>query len=341
MSTQHQDLRDQVIAYCAKLGTDPLLVQGAGGNVSWKEGEVLWVKASGTWLAQALEKDIFVAVDLMHLKIAIASGDMTVTPRMVSDSTLRPSIETLLHALMPQKVVVHLHAIEMLTHLVKDDVSAQLATKLAGKISYVLAPYQKPGASLAQTVMAALQQQANTQVVFLKSHGVVVGAENVEEVERLLLILLNAMRTEPLPLVNVDQAAIANVACNGQSYKCVADVGIQQLAINSSLFEKLETNWALYPDHVVFLGARAHCFDSQEQFHQTFNGAEAMPDLVFIRDNGVYAKTGFSDAKLAQLRCYYDVVSRTEGRNLTQLDATQVAQLLHWDAEQYRMHLSR
>uniref|UniRef100_UPI00375313F4 class II aldolase/adducin family protein n=1 Tax=Undibacterium sp. TaxID=1914977 RepID=UPI00375313F4 len=222
MSTQHQDPRDQVIAYCAKLGTDPLLVQGAGGNVSWKAGNSLWVKASGTWLAQAHEKDIFVAVDLPHLKAAIANGDMAVTPRPASDSALRPSIETLLHALMPQTVVVHLHAIEILAHLVKADVSKQLATKLttklAGKISYGLTPYRKPGAPLAQAVMAALQQQANTQVVFLQNHGVVIGADTVEEVDRLLQILLNAMRTEPLASISMDQAGIETLVCSDQIY---------------------------------------------------------------------------------------------------------------------------
>lgn len=341
MSTQHQDPRDQVIAYCAKLGTDPLLVQGAGGNVSWKAGGSLWIKASGTWLAQALEKDIFVAVDLPHLKAAIASGDMTVTPRPTSDSALRPSIETLLHALMPQRVVVHLHAIEILAHLVKTDVSKQLATKLAGKISYGLTPYRKPGAPLAQAVMTALQQQPNTQVVFLQNHGVVIGADTVEEVDRLLQILLNAMRTEPQTTISMDHAGIETLIYSDQIYHRIADAGIQQLALNNKLFEKLNANWVLYPDHVVFLGARAHYFDSPAQFHQSFNDVETLPELVFIHGSGVYAKTGFSEVKLAQLRCYYDVICRTENHDLTQLDDEQIAQLLNWDAEQYRMHLSR
>ena len=38
---------------------NPLLVQGAGGNVSWKEEDTLWVKASGTWLSDASAEDIF------------------------------------------------------------------------------------------------------------------------------------------------------------------------------------------------------------------------------------------------------------------------------------------
>ena len=44
----------------AALGRGPEQVQAAGGNTSWKEADVLWVKASGLWLADALERDIFV-----------------------------------------------------------------------------------------------------------------------------------------------------------------------------------------------------------------------------------------------------------------------------------------
>lgn len=35
----------------ARVGADPDLVQGAGGNTSIKEGGTLWIKASGLWLA--------------------------------------------------------------------------------------------------------------------------------------------------------------------------------------------------------------------------------------------------------------------------------------------------
>jgi rhamnose utilization protein RhaD (predicted bifunctional aldolase and dehydrogenase) len=81
MSSAAKTLKDSVIDYCAHIGADPMLVQGAGGNVSWKDGETLWVKASGAWLADAARKEIFVPVDLTHLQQAIASGDFYVSPR--------------------------------------------------------------------------------------------------------------------------------------------------------------------------------------------------------------------------------------------------------------------
>ncbi len=40
-------------ALSARLGQDPLRVQGAGGNTSIKSDGVMWIKASGTELADA------------------------------------------------------------------------------------------------------------------------------------------------------------------------------------------------------------------------------------------------------------------------------------------------
>ena len=65
-------MRHDVRNYCARIGQEPLLVQGAGGNVSWKDGGTLWIKASGAWLADAEKDDIFVPADLDTLRVALA-----------------------------------------------------------------------------------------------------------------------------------------------------------------------------------------------------------------------------------------------------------------------------
>lgn len=315
-------MRDEVIAYCAAVGADPLLVQGAGGNVSWKDGDTLWIKASGTWLADAARKDIFVPVDLAHLRGAIGAGAMDVVPRCLNASGLRPSIETLLHALMPQPVVVHLHAVALLAHLVRADCIDSLRARLGTRVRWTATPYRKPGLALAQAVAHALAQQPDAQVVFLQNHGVVIGAQNTDEVAALLAIMLAALADAPRPLL----AASGKAPSLGAPYALIEDQGIAQLALDAQLFAQLAHGWALFPDHVVFLGPKAHVTP----------GAE----LVFVRGEGVYAKVGFGAAKLAQLRCYYDVLARHNGAPLATLTDSDVAELLNWDAEQYRMALA-
>lgn len=49
----NNNLRLQIENFCKKIGTNKSLVYGAGGNISWKESGLLWIKSSGTNLADA------------------------------------------------------------------------------------------------------------------------------------------------------------------------------------------------------------------------------------------------------------------------------------------------
>ena len=104
-----ETLRD----FSARIGADPLLTQAAGGNTSLKDGDTLWIKASGTWLAHAREREIMVPVRTAPLIAAVDRGEAQAeraelfTIAEHNPSGLRPSIETTVHALVPQKFVVH------------------------------------------------------------------------------------------------------------------------------------------------------------------------------------------------------------------------------------------
>jgi len=117
----------------SRIGANPALVQGAGGNTSLKVGDVMWIKASGTWLMHATERDIMVPVQLKALQHAINTGDSAAdTPHAftvseMNPSNLRPSIESTLHAAMPQAVVVHAHCVETISIAVRSDVEERLA----------------------------------------------------------------------------------------------------------------------------------------------------------------------------------------------------------------------
>lgn len=330
-------MRDAVIAFCAEAGTDPLLVQGAGGNVSWKEGDALWIKASGTWLAEAARKDIFVPVDLPQLRSELAAGRFDTKPVVRDGATLRPSIETVLHALMQQPVVVHLHAIEVLAHLVHEHCARDLAARLPAGLRWVLVPYRKPGADLAQAVSEALDDPA-IQIVFLQNHGVVIGADDPAQVRAIFDQLIAALITPPAPATGIAPPEAA-LQIGATAYAPVADVDVQRLATDADLFGRLPTEWALYPDHVVFLGARAQVYGSLAEVQEA---GSALPELIFIKGVGVFAQASFNTSKLAQLRCYFDVLVRQRPTDIVRsLGMADIGELLNWDAEQYRMGLSK
>jgi rhamnose utilization protein RhaD (predicted bifunctional aldolase and dehydrogenase) len=336
------DMRAQVADYCAAIGADPLLVQGAGGNVSWKEGATLWIKASGTWLADAARKDIFVPVDLRHLQGAIARKHFDAVPRTLSEEAAKPSIETVLHALMPHPVVVHLHAVDILARLVRRDCKAELSALLGDSPRWTSVDYLKPGAELARSVADALERTPGADMVFLLNHGVLLGGNDVAEIDALLRATIELMKVPERGTVKASLPSTVFALTSGRSYAPVPDPEIQQLALNGSLFGRLETDWALYPDHVVFLGAGARCYDSMETLiAETSSNGNIAPELAFVRNTGVFSTPGFSPGKQAQLRCYYDVLARqSPDCVLNSLADHHVAELLDWDAERYRMRLT-
>ncbi|WP_176487437.1 class II aldolase/adducin family protein [Candidatus Regiella insecticola] len=327
----------QISDFCARVGADPLLVQAAGGNVSWKDGETLWVKASGAWLADASEKEIFIPVDLPHLHEAIKNGDFDVAPTLQNNSPLKPSIETLLHALMPQKIVVHLHAIEILAYLIRHDCETELRRLLTNCPPWVLIDYHKPGKELAQAVFQAISADPQLKLIFLRNHGVVVGGEHIDEVNDMLTTIIRNLTTIPRNTFS----SVQNKAPGAlDHYIPIQDIELHELVRDPELFNRLDKYWALYPDHVVFLGSQAYTYKTLDDFLFKNRQEQHSPELIFIQNRGVYVKPTFNRAKQAQLRCYYDVIKRQEtGSSLYILSSLQIAELLNWDAEQYRQRI--
>lgn len=325
-------MRQNVIDLCLALAADPLWVQGAGGNISWKEDGVLWVKASGSRFTDAGREEIFVPVDLYSLRSSLAEGDFAKAPGAIVETVLRPSIETMLHGMLPQRVVVHLHAVEILAHLVRDDAQASLHSRVPHDLRWVLIEYAKPGAVLAQTLSQTLERLPDTRIVFLGNHGVVIGADDVSGITHILQRLTAALATATRPRCCLP-APEPRVVCKWNArYRPVSDAGIQQLALDNVMFDQLSSAWALYPEQVVFLGPRANCFEQPADVPPGLTGA------VFVRGVGVFAPPNFGAAQIAQLRCYYDVLARQSMPvKFRVLSESEVADLLDWDAEKYRM----
>lgn len=330
-------MQASVVKYCAAIGRDPQLVQGAGGNVSWKQNGVMWVKASGFRLDEAANKDIFVPVALDPLRKALTSGAMDIAPQVMNGSSLRPSIETSLHALMPQQVVVHLHAVEILSHLVCGSfVEVAVNLRRDTGLSFGVVPYRKPGADLAAAVSACLSENSNLCVCFLKNHGVVIGAEDVDSIHAMLEKIIEYFRIIPKKWALVSHSLVPP----GLPYLPLVSQTLHSLAFDP-LLSTIKRNWVLYPDHAVFLGASPAIFDSWDEVMSLLKQSASIPELIFVDNAGVYALPSFSKAKLEQLQCYFDILIRQKDfSRLAPLSNNDIKALLDWDAEKYRQHLS-
>ncbi|MHA6644049.1 class II aldolase/adducin family protein [Mesorhizobium sp. A623] len=98
---------------------------------------------------------------------------------------LRPSIETTVHALMPQRAVIHVHCVETIATAVRADAGRLVAERLR-ELNWAYVPYSKPGLALARNIAERLKPQ--TDVLVLGNHGIVVAADTVAEAEVLFCI---------------------------------------------------------------------------------------------------------------------------------------------------------
>ena len=342
-STDHQEMSH----LCARIGEDKLIVQGGGGNASWKDDNLLWVKASGTRLADAVAKDIFVSVDLAHLQTALQSGDYEVVPRVMDERGLRPSIETLLHGLMPQKYVLHVHAIDPLALLVRRDVALIFKECLPNDLSWRLVGYHKPGAELAASISQAADDLSEIDVVFMASHGIVIAADTLREVEEKLHRVLQATKQMTELVKEQNRAKFFDGKHSSIKddlpqhisafYAFAEDGQMNALASDPQLFAMCNSHWVMYPDHAIFLGARPVCASQDELATIDEQNAE----VILLEGVGVLFRQDARPAVIEQLQCYVDVIARLDMSSpLNVLSDDDIGDLLNWDAEKYRQMVS-
>jgi rhamnose utilization protein RhaD (predicted bifunctional aldolase and dehydrogenase) len=313
----------------ARVGADPLLVQAAGGNTSLKENGVMWIKASGTWLKDAASRDLFVPLDHATIMAALAKDDpacesCTTFVRTDLNSTgLRPSIETTVHALMPQRVVVHVHCVNTIAWAIRTDAEQRLTEKLSD-FNWAFVPYARPGLPLAGAISARLR--ANVDVLVLGNHGLVVAADSVDAADVLLARVVEALTRPVRAAAAVDMEALARHAA-GTAYSPALMPETHALATDPLTLARGKSS-VFYPDHVVFLGVGvATAFDGD-------------PPLIAIPGVGVLIRHDAKPAIEPMGRCLADVMRRVEETDpLVALTDDDVDRLVNWDAEKYRQTL--
>ena len=73
-TSNNNSLKNDLKELSVFLGSNLDWVQGAGGNTSVKENGVLWVKASGYWLSDAQNNNIFTPLDRQTVLDKIEQG---------------------------------------------------------------------------------------------------------------------------------------------------------------------------------------------------------------------------------------------------------------------------
>ncbi|MHB8312234.1 MAG: SDR family oxidoreductase [Candidatus Dormibacteria bacterium] len=180
---------DRLAEWSRRLAADPSWVVYGGGNSSMKgeftdpmghRHQVLWVKGSGVDMRSAAPAD-FPMLDLAQLQElgAVEALDEQVVSALVERTVLqpsrrRPSIETLLHALVPHAFVFHVHADAICALANHADGKRAVAEVLGDRFAFL--GWVRPGLTLAQEVARLVERDG----VVLAHHGLVTWAEDPE-----------------------------------------------------------------------------------------------------------------------------------------------------------------
>lgn len=170
------------------LGADPDLVLHGGGNTSVKgkannvfgqSEDVLYVKGSG-WDLQSIAAGGFAPVRLQHLRDlagleSLSDSDMMRELRLalLDPAAPTPSVEAILHALVPLRYVDHTHADAVVAISNTPDGEAILRDIYGDEV--LILPYVMPGFILAKQVYEATRDVDWTRLkgIVLLHHGII------------------------------------------------------------------------------------------------------------------------------------------------------------------------
>lgn len=195
---------DLLVYQSRLIGSEPQLVLWGGGNTSLKLEErdyrgracqVLRVKGSGSDLKAVVPRD-FPAVRMDDVLALFGREEMSdeemveyLQFALLDPRAPRPSIETLLHAFVPARSVVHSHADAILA-LTNNERSMEILGEVFGD-ELALIPYLRPGFQLSKLVGQAVRARANLKGVILLNHGLITWHDDPREAYRLHIAMVN------------------------------------------------------------------------------------------------------------------------------------------------------
>lgn len=265
------------------LGQDPNLVLHGGGNTSVKTTikdffgnyiDVLCVKGSG-WDLATIEEPGFPAVKMDTL-LALAELDHLSDTDMVAQQRLglldpaapNPSIEAIVHAVIPAKFVDHTHADAILA-LTNNPNGNKHIQECFGDTMLVV-PYVMPGFVLAKAVQKVIagKDLSKYDGIILMNHGIFTFSDDaktsydlmIKKVTQAEKYLAKHLKTNPIPKPKklsknlLHLATLRKQVSRARGAACIAKISTSKPAasfVQSENLQKLCNKGPVTPDHTI------------------------------------------------------------------------------------------
>ena len=307
------------------LGRDKSLVLHGGGNTSVKvrarnllgdEEDVIHVKGSG-WDLETIEEAGFPPLPLDYVK-RLATLPVLSDAQMSNElltHTLRagapaPSVETILHALLPYKFVDHTHADAFIAISNTIDGSARIREVYGDSLVYI--PYVMPGFDLARSCAAIFPRERTPRTIgmALEHHGLFSFGDTAREsYERMIDLVRRA-----------EDYLRRNGAWQIPFETAPTPAAVPALALATLRRELSEV--AGFPLLLASTGdERGRAFARRSDLARVATQGPATPDHS-IRTKRVPMVGRDVKAYAAEYRRYFEEHAHRTGRKLTMLDAS-------------------
>lgn len=365
---------EAVVELSREFGGDPEWVLAGGGNTSYKNDEYLWVKASGYALA-TIGPDGFAKMDRARLaacaeatypddeaeREAGALADLMAA--RVDGEEKRPSVETLMHHLIPFPLIVHTHP-ALVNGITCGLEGEAAATRILGDdVLWIRAI--EPGYILSLEIkrrIAAHKEARGSapRVILMQNHGLVVAGDSAEEIRELHRSIADRVKQALVREPDLSDVPV-NDALRDEWHRTIADQFPEaeiEFDVNRELAHRLSSSESFAPltgpfspDHIVYAGvapllvasdARVKAFADAIEEHRAAHGAD--PRIIAVLGLGVFAVAGTLKATDSALRLFTDaarVAAYAESfGGARHLDPHLVAFIEGWEVEQFRKKLS-
>lgn len=360
-------------------GANPDFILEGGGNTSVKSDHHLYIKASGVALADItaggfvkLERKALVMIlekeypEDAQKREAEVLKDL-LAARSAEHSNKRPSVETLLHDLLPQRYVVHSHP-AMVNALTcarngKDEAELLFGTRA------LWIPSVKPGLTLALTLEKTLAEysrlnQPPPQIILLQNHGMVIAANSPEKIKEITCSLIDKIESRitrkpdytPSACDHERVTLIAPVIRTlllkeNQGSICVFHTNKEIAGLVRSRKDFKPLSSAFTPDHIVYSGHRAlfipAASNMEEQYQTITAGLTAYiqengcnPRVIAIQDLGIFTWGNSKKEADAAFALFLDataIAAYAESFGGYQfMDPELITFIREWEAETFR-----
>lgn len=229
---------DTFVALSRFFGAFPQFTQGAGGNISVKTDESIFIKSSGSYLSEVSHTHGYVECDLYRLH----TKKYTSLEETILSGSGKPSMELGFH-LLPSKIIVHIHPSFLLPLLCKGLLRME---EMINKyiMQPMIVPYQQPGSELSDYIR---YHYANQKIILLQNHGVILLGNTVEEIFKHLDSILGlGVDISPIVLPELYETT------SNTLFKILKDTGLFVQYITST--DALPPEFSiLTPDFFLFL----------------------------------------------------------------------------------------